>query len=775
MNYFKNSSLRSDPWLLHRQLESLTGNVLPSSVANLVNGAICAVLFEALFPRWALLLGYLLLVLLIIWRYSMALELKQLVAKGNKLRRLSMKVNVNAALLGMLWGSANALLMPIAPPSEQVFLAVIGAGMISAGAITFRARKPAALLYVGFSIPGGFLSLHSLGGIVGTASVCLLFCYAIVLAANIASAASEMEERYAHERDLAQSSETIHMLLNDYTEQGSDWLVETNTDGKIINPCARFAEAIRRPIETLDQADLFTLFESSPERAQLEEHFQAKRPFRHLILSLISHGEQLWWSVSARPVVDREGIRYRGVITDVTAQRHAEARVSHLATHDGLTDLPNRIYFNERFEHALARDGGAGLMYLDLDHFKLVNDTLGHPIGDKLLKAVARRLQTVAHPDDMVARLGGDEFAIMVPVARIDRMDALAMDVVRAIGDGTLLGEHDAHVGVSIGMVAAPDQKHGIESLFRNADLALYAAKAKGRNCALWFTPAMDDAAHERRRIELELQAALETDQLCLHYQPIVDVKSGRTTGYEALLRWQHPERGMVMPDAFISVAEETGLILQIGEWVIRRAVADLATWPDQCNVSINLSPAQMRSPTLVTTVVTTLAKTQVDARRICMEITESVLMQDSDANIATLHKLRDLGIQIALDDFGTGFSSLNYLRCFPFSKIKIDRCFVNDIDQSAESRAIVRSIVGLAHALGMTTVAEGVERADQVDHLRTEGCTEMQGFLFSRAVPSDQLGDLHGRRTTGGNRIALEAHTAHMEDTARSKAAKSH
>jgi predicted signal transduction protein with EAL and GGDEF domain len=298
-------------------------------------------------------------------------------------------------------------------------------------------------------------------------------------------------------------------------------------------------------------------------------------------------------------------------------------------------------------------------------------------------------------------------------------------------------------IGVSIGISLAPEHADTVEEMHRTADLALYSAKSQGRNRAVCFEPSMDVAAQERRQLENDLRVAITNNEMRVHYQPLVHIDTGTPTAYEALVRWEHPERGIVMPDVFIGVAEENGMIVQIGEWVIRQAIEDLATWEKHIGISINLSPAQMRSPSLVSTMISALARNGVDSSRVCLEITESVLLQDSEANMDTLHKLRSLGIQIALDDFGTGYSSLNYLRSFPFDKIKIDRCFVNEIDSRDDCLAIIRSVVSLASSLGMTTIAEGVEREEQATLLRAEGCGELQGFLYSKAVPADQLTDL--------------------------------
>jgi diguanylate cyclase (GGDEF)-like protein len=474
----------------------------------------------------------------------------------------------------------------------------------------------------------------------------------------------------------------------------------------------------------------------------LRTRVRAGHSIRNHIVSLSIGGERRWWSISGKSMRDGE-IVFRAVVTDITAQRQAEEKVSYMAHYDGLTDLPNRFMFNEHLYHALRREGRAALLFMDLDHFKAVNDTLGHGIGDKLLQGAARRIEAVVGKKGMVARLGGDEFAILLTGARAKEADAIAERVIGAMTKSFSLGDHDVVVGTTIGIATAPIDADDVETLLRNADLALYAAKSAGRNRSVRYEPGMDEAAQQRRLIEMDLRGALAKHEMRLHYQSLVDTSTGKITGYEALVRWVHPTRGIVMPATFIPIAEETGLIVQLGEWVIRQALRDLRNWPENLTVSINLSPAQMRSPGLISTIISAIASNHVDPARVCFEITETVLMQDSDANIETLHKLREIGVQIALDDFGTGYSSLNYLRSFPFSKIKIDRCFIEDIDSRPDCQAIVRSVVGLAQSLGMTTTAEGVERREQVDELRTQGCSEVQGYLYSKAVPADQLSNL--------------------------------
>jgi diguanylate cyclase (GGDEF)-like protein len=752
MNNRKNPSQSHQPhadllkergwWVLRRQLTENARNARGAAIGNFVNAAITSALFWDDVPRGVIPTFWIMLAALIGWRLSIAQRLVPAGRNANQLQRLKREIVGNAISLGGLWGIAVAVMFAAGHNDHLVFAGIIGAGMMSAGAISFRTIRAAALGYVVACVPGSAFGLMVHDSVATYGALGLLLCFMGVLAVNIRHTAQRFEHGCIRELDLNRSRNTIRLLLHDHTEQGADWLLAIDRKGRIIGPSARFASAAQRPAETMEGLRFVDLLDDDDATEQLRAVVRGGNPVRNHIVSLTIGGEKRWWSVSGRAVRDG-GVVFRGVVTDITAQRRAEEKVSYMAHYDGLTDLPNRFLFNENLYHALRRDGRAALLFMDLDHFKAVNDTLGHGVGDRLLQEAARRIETVAGKRAMVARLGGDEFAILLTGAKIKDAEALAGRVVKAMSESFSLGDHDVIVGTTIGIAEAPGDGGDVETLLRNADLALYAAKGLGRNRAIRYTPEMDEAAQQRRMIELDLRGALAKDEMRLHYQSLVNAQTGEITGYEALVRWVHPTRGIVMPAAFIPIAEDTGLIVQLGEWVIRQALQDLRSWPEHMSVSVNLSPAQMRSPALISTIVNAIAANGVDPARICLEITETVLMHDSDANISILHKLREIGLQIALDDFGTGYSSLNYLRSFPFSKIKIDRCFVSEIDSREDCRAIVRSVIDLANSLGMATTAEGVEREEQVVQLRAEGCGEVQGFLYSHAVPAEELSDL--------------------------------
>jgi diguanylate cyclase (GGDEF)-like protein len=429
---------------------------------------------------------------------------------------------------------------------------------------------------------------------------------------------------------------------------------------------------------------------------------------------------------------------------DVTERRRAEAKIEYMAHHDALTELPNRLQLFEQLRQTLARPKqGAHLAVfcLDLDRFKDVNDAHGHPIGDLLLKSVAERLRQCIRDADMVARLGGDEFAVMqVGAAQPRDATALASRLIEVIGAPYEFGGRQIAVEVSVGIALAPNDGLDPDQLLKNADTALYRAKAEGHGLYRFFEPEMDARMQARRTLEIDLRNALVNGEFELFYQPLVAMQTEYVTGFEALIRWHHPERGLVAPLDFIPVAEETSLIVPMGDWVLRQACAEATTWPSGLKVAVNLSPVQFQKKGLLASVVSALAASGLSPNRLELEITESVLMQDGDATLAVLHELRDLGVRISIDDFGTGYSSLSYLRKFPFDKIKIDQSFIFDMSDHGDSLAIVRAVIAMGSGLGIATTAEGVETLAQFKQLKLEGCTEVQGYLFSPPRPAAEL-----------------------------------
>ena len=429
---------------------------------------------------------------------------------------------------------------------------------------------------------------------------------------------------------------------------------------------------------------------------------------------------------------------------DITERRRADQQITHLAHYDALTDLPNRALFSKRLEHELERTNGGeqlAVLYIDIDEFKSVNDSLGHPAGDELLKAVASRLRSCVRDTDFVARLGGDEFAIVqAGIKQRSDVEELVKRIYEAIREPYECLGHQVATDASVGIALAPDDGTDLDQLLKSADLAMYGAKADGRRTYRFFEPEMDARVKARRTLELDIRQAIADGAFDIHYQPIVNFGSNEIVGCEALLRWYHPVRGMISPAEFIPIAEETGLICQLGDWVLTTACAEAANWPSSIKLAVNVSPVQFRSHAFSLKVANALATTGLSANRLELEITEAVLIRDDEAALTMLQQLRAVGVRIALDDFGTGYSSLSYLQRFPFDKIKIDRCFVNDIAKAEGSSSIVQAVINIARSRNITTTAEGVETEQQREMLLTLGCTEMQGYLFSPARPVAEI-----------------------------------
>ncbi|WP_086733643.1 EAL domain-containing protein [Erythrobacter colymbi] len=430
----------------------------------------------------------------------------------------------------------------------------------------------------------------------------------------------------------------------------------------------------------------------------------------------------------------------------VAAIEEREREIIHVGLHDGLTGLPNSKLFTEQLGNTLARRRGSErvlIAYVDLDDFKMVNDTLGHPAGDALLRMVADHLREDL-PDALVARLGGDEFAILIDgIEEKENPGTIADRLQRCFDRPLTINGQAAACGASIGIAIAPGDANDGTTLMKHADLALYRAKHEGKATYHFFEPALDEAARLRRQLELDLRAAIKDGGFALNFQPLYSLAEKRLTGFEALIRWDHPERGRINPIEFITLAEETGLIIPIGEWVLREACHQASQWPDDVSVAVNVSPKQFAASGIAATVLSALSSSGLPPRRLELEITESIFIADVDATLATLHSLRNLGVKIALDDFGTGYSSLSYLRSFPFDKVKIDKSFVEDLGTSTSGHAMIRAITTLATALGMETLAEGVEDIAQFEVLEREGCQNIQGYLFSRPVAADAVAGL--------------------------------
>lgn len=562
------------------------------------------------------------------------------------------------------------------------------------------------------------------------------------------AALRNVTDRKAAEERLRLSEERLALALNSGSDGLWDWDLTT---GAIQFSDHWFGMLGYEPGEIVPHISVWDDFihPDDDERARrlMVEHVRGLTPTYECEYRMRRKTGGYVWTLARGKVVSRDetgrALRIVGTHMDITRRKEAERQIAFMAMHDGLTGLANRALFREKLEQSLAsarRQGDCfAILACDLDRFKAVNDTLGHPAGDALLRVIADRLRAVVRDQDTVARLGGDEFAIIVR-GQDDRRSVsfFAQHVIEAVGRPVDLDGHTATVSVSIGIALGTGASPEADILFKHADTALYRAKAVGRNGYSFYDPSVDAEVAKRSLLERDLRDAVSRGGFVLHYQPIVAMTDERVGGFEALLRWQHPTRGAISPAEFIPLAEETGLIIALGEWAIREACHEAASWPNDLRVAVNVSAVQFQQPGLEQVVLNALVTSGLPPHRLELEITESMLMQDSEAAVASLHRLKGLGVRIALDDFGTGFSSLSYLRRFPFDKIKIDRSFIRDI-ADPDTAAIVRAIVGIGARLGATVTAEGVETQAQLEQVRQEGCTEVQGFLYSKPIPAPE------------------------------------
>ncbi|HEX8534462.1 MAG TPA: EAL domain-containing protein [Allosphingosinicella sp.] len=560
----------------------------------------------------------------------------------------------------------------------------------------------------------------------------------------------------------------------EFEQSGRGWFWETNADGALSYVSDQLAEDFDVPASELlgrTFADLLMVEDSGTAEASertLSFHLSARFPFSDVTVRA-NTAKDVWWSLSGSPNFDDYGrfLGFRGIGTDLTEKRRSEAEISRLARYDSLTGLPNRAQMRQTLEEALRngakRRASCSLFLIDLDRFKNVNDTLGHPAGDELLRQVAQRLSSVIGDQGQIGRLGGDEFKAVLPdLGSERRLAALAERLIHKVSMPYMIGGHSVSIGASVGIAIAPPEGACADALIRDADLALYAAKAAGRGTHCFYAPEMHSDAKDRQILENDLRNAAMREELKLLYQPLVNAVTEDVVGFEALLRWEHPTRGTIMPSEFVPLAEECGLIVGIGEWVLRTACADAATWPEHVSVAVNLSPIQFSSPGLTSIVMNALASAEIDPARLELEITESVFLVDSPATDEIFSQLKSIGVRLVLDDFGTGYSSLGYLKKAPFDKIKIDQSFVRGAATvGSRNAAIVRAIVAMAEGLGMETTAEGAETLDELTLIRQLGCSQVQGHIFGHPMGAAEALEL-GSRSKNGSSDANERAPRH-------------
>ena len=668
------------------------------------------------------------------------------------------RLALQAGLLGCLWGALPLMSMAEGSMQMRMLVASVLAGMIGCGGFAMLTLPTAAIAYSTPMVVGALYVLMKSGDpILFALGGLLIFCY-LVVSLSCLHHAKVFADRLVAGEELERQKQVVSLLLSDFEEGASDWLWEVDEHGALTYVSDRMAvaaggdkaELLGRPLSGLCKP---VAEGSSPAPASLTKLFGDQKTFRDVIVSVPVGAETHWWSISAKPIHDRAGafIGFRGVGADVTAARAAQDRISRLAHFDVLTQLPNRLSFLQALgkawtDHAGSEvdaeaPGGCAVLCLDLDYFKGVNDSLGHPVGDALLIEVAQRLRDCVDDAGFVARLGGDEFAVVVaPAPSPAILGELSQAIVETLSQPYEIKGHNVLIGASIGIAIAPVDAADPDSLLKHADLALYRAKGDGRGAYRFFEVSMDIWAQERRALEMDLRAALKNDELRVFFQPLIGCREHDITGFEALLRWQHPRRGLVPPNDFIDCAEQWGLIGKIGEWVLNEACQQAAAWPAPMTVAVNLSPNQFASGELVGQVEHALKTSGLDPSRLELEITEGLLLNDTARTMEQLTALKALGVKIAMDDFGTGYSSLAYLWRFPFDKIKLDRSFVAEMSDNAAITDIVRTITLLGQTLKLQVTAEGVETADQARMLGEMHCDHFQGFLFGRPMP---VGDI--------------------------------
>jgi diguanylate cyclase (GGDEF)-like protein/PAS domain S-box-containing protein len=660
-------------------------------------------------------------------------------------------------ILASLWLVPTLFWFDSAEPAQKIFICVVMAALVSAGSITLVSMPQAALIYVGMiSIGCAVLTLK----LESPSMFGLVIVYATVLMFNVLTTARQF---IAHARDRIELREQgeIIQLLRELEATGSGGLWELDGDLRIVKMSQELLSVMRLREEQVIGLHYTRLLDPADQIANLSTGMRALFrdldngiPFRDRAIP--SADRERWWSISGKPIHDDKGqlVGWRGVASDITEARLSGSDSVRAARTDPLTGLANRLLVRELLEEAVMRQwevqSGCALLLVDLDRFKLVNDTLGHAIGDQLLVEVGRRLELAMGEGGRVGRIGGDEFAIIWS-AGCDRgrLAAVADQIIADLSKSFTIGAATLHVGATIGVAVCPDDGILEEQLMRSADLALYRAKEAGRGGHAFFERYMFDQAEDHRLLEQDVREALSSNGLALAYQPIIDARTGEVAAREALLRWRHPKRGDIPPDQFIPIIEDAGLIHQIGDWVIREACAEAARWNGQMRVAVNISAAQLTGAGLAKTVLGALAATRLEPSRLELEVTESVFLGDDAATLASLERLRALGVRLVLDDFGKGYSSFGYLSRAHFSKIKIDQSFVRGAAEGArECVAIVNAILALARGLGVETTAEGVETEAQAEVMRQLGCSQLQGFHFGRPVLAGELAEtLRGAR----------------------------
>jgi len=655
---------------------------------------------------------------------------------------------LNAIVIGAIWGALPIIVLPGEDIVLKVATGVVVSGVLCAAGFAMLILPQAAL---GFCVPlllGTFFSVLRLKNPAEALALTgLLVAYAGVMVAVCIRYARNVVQHLQNESKIREQKDIISLLLKEFEDASSDWLWEFDRNGTLHRTSDRFAAAAGVTGEQLLGQDFLTFLRSVGDKGdplveEIAQDIEARATFSGVELRVTVSGNERYWRITGKPAHDEFGVYagYLGTASDVTAEKISERRINFLAHNDSLTGLLNRTKFTEHLKQHVARLERYGspfaVLFLDLDQFKAVNDSRGHLVGDKLLVQVAKRIRASLRDTDLACRLGGDEFAIILNAdCDATHTATVAARLVDVVGKPYEFEDDIVLIGASIGIAVAPINGTRPDQILRNADLALYRAKAEGRGTYRFFESQMDSDVRERRMLELELRQALKDREFVLHYQPLVSADDNKPSGFEALVRWNHPIRGVVPPAEFIPIAEQTGMIKQIGDWTIREACLAAARWPEDLVVAVNLSAKHFQISDIAEVVRSALSESGLAPHRLELEITESLLIERPDDVIGKLQEIKALGVTIAMDDFGTGYSSLSYLLKFPFDKIKIDKSFVTASSEDAVARDILRSIASLGKTLKIRITAEGVETQEQVEFLRDIACNQLQGFYFARPL----------------------------------------
>lgn len=700
-------------------------------------------------PRWLLVLWTSAAILTLIWPMTMHRRLAA-TDYGHASRKEVRSHGLASLLMGIAWAFPMVALADDAAPVQVVGLWAMTSCMMAALAISYQSTPLSSTAFI-LSVGGS--SVWMMSQQVNPLLAGIVLVYGLLLLVASLQQAQKFAEQFMTSDQLAENRELVSMLLKEHDLEGAGWLWQTDASRRLCDVSPSLARALEREVSDIEGRSVLEIFAGPDWNTGafdaalhlLAEKLKSRSAFSDIFLPIMINGRRRWWEVSASPRVDDKGVflGFRGVGADITAQKESAERITQLAHFDMLTNLPNRLKLTEELARATNsvsdQNRPCGFLMIDLDRFKSVNDTLGHLVGDQLLAQVAARLRKVCSSEEICGRLGGDEFAVVLrSIPDPLYIEQLALAIIEAVSRPYQVDTHTLFIGASVGSACAPQDGKTAETLIRSADLAMYRAKDEGGGKHFAYVPSLHADAEERRLLEIALRGALEKDQLHLVYQPVVDARSEEVTGFEALVRWVHPDLGHIPPSKFIPVAEEARLIASIGNWVLRTACHEAMHWPQDVRLAVNVSSEQLYDPEFLETVIQALAHSGLAPDRLELEVTESVFLREGTGAIQLLDRLIALGVRLSLDDFGTGYSSLGYLSRTRFNTIKIDRAFVQGVAANrAESLAIVRAVVAMAESLQMMTTAEGVETEQEYLLLKQLGCFKMQGYYFGRPMPA--------------------------------------